>query len=241
VTDKDLYINLFISNNASITIGKGKVDISQKANFPWDGKVEITVSPEKSGEFIMRLRIPGWAQNEALPGGLYKFTDQDTDPVKLKINGKESEIKVIDGYALVSRKWEKGDKVEIDFPMPVRKVVADIRVKEDRDKIAFQRGPLIFCAEWPDNINGKVLDLIIKKNASFTTEFEPSLLEGTQVIKTTGIYIKKTREGKVEPGLRPVSTTVSSFVEEPVKLIPYALWNNRGAGQMMVWFPAIVP
>ncbi|MGC1391568.1 MAG: glycoside hydrolase family 127 protein [Bacteroidales bacterium] len=241
VTDKDLYINLFISNNASITIGKRKVDISQKANFPWDGKVEITVSPEKNGEFIMRLRMPGWAQNEALPGGLYKFTDQDTDPVKLKINGKESEIKVIDGYALVSRKWEKGDKVEIDFPMPVRKVVADIRVKEDRDKIAFQRGPLIFCAEWPDNINGKVLDLIIKKNAAFTTEFEPSLLEGTQVIKTTGIYIKKTRDGKVDTGLKHVSTPASTFVEEPVKLIPYALWNNRGAGQMMVWFPTIIP
>ena len=228
VTDKELYVNLFISNDAGITIGKRKVSISQKANFPWDGKVDIMVNPEKSGKFILKIRIPGWAQNEAMPGGLYKFTDNNTELVKLMINGEKSEIRIIDGYVVVSRKWEQGDKVEIDFPMPVRKVVADERVIEDRDKIAFQRGPVIFCAEWPDNNSGTVRDLVIKKDAAFTTEFEPSLLDGTQVIKTVGSQTKKTRDGKA-----------GMPVEEPVKLIPYALWNNRGAGQMMVWFPAI--
>ena len=228
VTDKELYVNLFISNDADITIGKRKVSISQKANFPWDGKVDIMVNPEKSGRFILKIRIPGWAQNEALPGGTYKFSDDNSEPVKLMINGKESEIKIIDGYAVVFRKWQLGDKVEIDFPMPVRKVVADERVIEDRNKIAFQRGPVIFCAEWPDNNNGNVRDLVIKKDAAFTTEFEPSLLDGTQVINTVGSLTKKTPDGKA-----------AMPVEEPVKLIPYALWNNRGAGQMMVWFPAI--
>jgi hypothetical protein len=110
--------------------------------------------------------------------------------------------------------------------MPVRKVVADARVKEDMDKIAFQRGPVIYCAEWPENNTGNVLDLVIKKDAPFTTEFEPSLLEGTQVIETSGVQTKKTLNGKVV-----------MLGTEPVKLIPYALWNNRGAGQMMVWFP----
>ena len=237
VTDKELYVNLFISNDAGITIGKRKVNISQRANFPWDGKVDIMVNPEKSGEFILKIRIPGWAQNEALPGGLYKFTDQNAEQVKLMINGKESEIKIIDGYAVLSRKWKSGDKVEIDFPMPVRKVVADERVNEDRDKIAFQRGPVIYCAEWPDNKTGNVQDLVIKKDAAFTTEFDPSLLDGTQVINTIGIQINKTVNDNVETGLRPVSTTV----DVPVKLIPYALWNNRGAGQMLVWFPTSTP
>jgi len=237
VTDKELYVNLFISNDAGITIGKRKVNISQKANFPWDGKVDIMVNPEKSGEFILKIRIPGWAQNEALPGGLYKFTDQNAEKVKLMINGKESEIKIIDGYAVLSRKWKSGDKVEIDFPMPVRKVVADERVNEDRDKIAFQRGPIIYCAEWPDNDMGDVLGLVIKKDAAYTTEFDPSLLDGTQVINTFGIQINKTVNDNVETGLRPVSTTV----DVPVKLIPYALWNNRGAGQMLVWFPTSTP
>lgn len=226
VTDKELYVNLFISNEADITIGKRKVRISQKANFPWDGKVELTVNPETNGKFILKIRIPGWAQNEAQPGELYKFTDQDTEPVKIFINGKVTDLNLADGYALVSRKWKSGDKVEVEFPMPVRKVVADARVKEDMDKIAFQRGPVIYCAEWPENNTGNVLDLVIKKDAPFTTEFEPSLLEGTQVIETSGVQTKKTLNGKVV-----------MLGTEPVKLIPYALWNNRGAGQMMVWFP----
>jgi DUF1680 family protein len=141
---------------------------------------------------------------------------------------------IVDGFASISRKWRKGDKVEIDFPMPVREVVADERVKEDENKMAFQRGPIIFCAEWPDNNKGNVLDLIIKKDAAFTTEFEPSLLGGTQVINTYGVYINKKKGMDVETGLRPVSA-------EPVKLIPYALWNNRGPGEMKVWFPALIP
>ena len=128
VTDKELYVNLFISNDAKITLGKRKVNISQKANFPWDGKVEITVNPETNRKFILKIRIPGWAQNEAMPGGLYKFTDKDTEPITLLINGGNSELKIVDGYAEVLRKWKSGDKVEIDFPMPVRKVIADERV-----------------------------------------------------------------------------------------------------------------
>ena len=235
VTDNELYINLFISNDANIVLGKRKVHISQKANFPWDGKVGITVNPETNSKFILKIRIPGWAQNEAIPGGLYKFTDQDSEPVKLKINDSPTELQLADGYAVVSRKWKSGDKIEVDFPMPVRKVVADERVKEDKDKIAFQRGPVIYCAEWPDNSSGNVLNLVIKKDAAFTTEFEPSLFDGTQVIKTYGVHLNLTSDGKAETGLRPASTPG----EEPVKLIPYALWNNRGAGQMRVWFPMI--
>jgi DUF1680 family protein len=215
-------------------LGKRKISVSQKANFPWDGKVEITLDPEVKGNFILKIRIPGWTQNEALPGGLYKFTDQDAEKVSLRINGEKHDLNIAGGYALVSRIWKQGDKVEIDFPMPVRKVFADDRLTEDRDKIAFQRGPVIFCAEWPDNNMGNVLDLVIKKDAAFTTEFDPSILEGTQVIKTYGSHANKTTDvNNAETGLGPVS----AIVEEPVKLIPYALWNNRGAGQMMVWFP----
>jgi len=226
VTDKDLYVNLFISNDADITIGKRKVPISQKADFPWDGKVEISVNPESSVKFNLKIRIPGWAQNEALQGGLYKFTDQNAEPVKLMINGNKTELILDKGYAVVTRKWKTGDKIDIEFPMPVRKVVADERIREDREKMAFQRGPVIYCAEWPDNNTGNVLDLVINKDASNTTEFDPSLLGGTQIIKTTGVQTKKTLDGKVE-----------ALSEEPVKLIPYALWNNRGAGQMIVWIP----
>jgi hypothetical protein len=227
VTDEDLYVNLFISNDADILLGKRKVGITQKADFPWNGNVELFITPENSYKFNLRIRIPGWASNQALPGDLYRFTDQDNENVKISVNGKELDsLTAVNGYAVLSRKWKQGDQVMINFPMPVRKVSADERVTEDSENIAFQRGPVIYCAEWPDNNTGNVLDILIKKDASTTTEFVPSLLNGTQVIKTTGFQTKRTVEGDVEV-----------LSEEPVTLIPYALWNNRGAGQMMVWFP----
>jgi DUF1680 family protein len=230
VTDKELYINLFISSEADIKISKTKVGISQKANFPWDGRVEISVNPETKKYFDMKIRIPGWARNEALPGGLYKFADQNNEPVKISINGDDLEIPaLVDGYMVISRRWESGDRVEVFFPMPVRKVVADERVKEDRGKIAIQRGPVIYCTEWPDNNTGNVLNLFINADASFTAEYNPSLLEGTEVIKTSGYQTKRTLDGNIE-----------RLEEETVTLIPYALWNNRGAGQMMVWLPTTI-
>jgi DUF1680 family protein len=228
VTDNELYINLFISNEANIKLHNTKVAISQKANFPWDGKVDISVNPESSLKFDLKVRIPGWAHNEAIPGDLYKFTEQDTSVVKISVNGEKIAIsRLVDGYAVISRKWKEGDKVEVFIPMPVRKVIADDKIKEDRQKIAFQRGPVIYCAEWPDNNSGNVLDIVVKKDAAYTTEFNPALLNGTQVIKTTGYQTKRTLDGKVE-----------LLNEELVTLIPYALWNNRGAGQMIVWLPS---
>jgi uncharacterized protein len=225
-TENALYVNLYISNDASITLGKNKISLSQKADFPWDGKVELSVNPDKPSKFNLMLRIPGWAENEAIPGGLYRFEDQNTDQVKLLINGKPVEISLTDGYAVIRRKWKKGDKLELDLPMPVRKVFADEKIGDDRYKMAVQRGPVIYCAEWPDNNSGNILNLMIPEDADFTAEFLPSLLNGTEVIKTFGYQTKRTLDGKVD-----------SLSDEPVTLIPYALWNNRGPGQMMVWLP----
>jgi hypothetical protein len=227
--DDELYINLYISNDASIVMGKNKLKISQKADFPWNGKVEIQVDPEKSMRFGVKLRIPGWASNEALPGGLYKFADQNNEPVIITVNGKPAEIQRNDGYALIRRRWKPGDKIEIDIPMPVRKVIADDRINDDRDKMAVQRGPLIYCAEWPDNDSARVLNLMIRKDEDMTPEFVPSLLQGTEVIRISGYQTRRRLDGRID-----------TMAGEPVTLIPYALWNNRGPGQMMVWLPVSV-
>lgn len=226
VTDRDIYINLFVSNNADIVLGNRKINIIQAADFPWSGEVELFINPQHKTKFTLRIRIPDWTQNEALPGGLYKFEDKDSEPVKIQINGGNCDLNIHEGYAVVTRKWAPGDKVNLEFPMPVRKVTADERVVEDREKIAFQRGPVIFCAEGTDNNTGNVLDMLIRKDEAYTTEFDPALLGGTQVIKTVGFQTKRTLDGKIE-----------TLAEEPVRLIPYALWNNRGPGQMMVWIP----
>jgi hypothetical protein len=178
-------------------------------------------------KFDLKVRIPGWALNEAIPGGLYKFSDINEDQVKISVNGEDIDItNLSEGYAVISRRWESGDRVELNLPMPVRTVNADPRVTEDAGKVAVQRGPLIYCAEWPDNNSGNVLNLVLKKDALFTPEYIPSFLEGTEVIRTTGLQTKRSLDGKIE-----------LLTEEPVTLVPYALWNNRGPGQMMVWIP----
>lgn len=227
VKKNNLYVNLFISNNAEISVEDKKINIIQKANFPWDGKVEITVNPPEPLEFTVNVRIPGWAHNEALPGNLYKFADQSDEPVRISINGESFDIgNPNDGYANISRKWNSGDKVEIDFPMPVRKVIADVRIKQDTGRLSVQRGPLIYCAEWPDN-SDELFSLLIPEISDFTTEYDPALLGGIQVIKTTGFKTKRTLDRKI---------TVLN--DEPVVMIPYAFWNNRGPGRMKVWLPS---
>lgn len=229
VTDEDLYINLFISNDAEFNIGRNRVKISQKANFPWNGKVEVSLFPGKNRKFSLKIRIPGWAVNEAIPGNLYRFTDDDNAKYTISVNGKPEKFEIENGYAELERRWEKGDIVEIEFPMPARKVVADERIKDDNGKVAIQRGPVIYCAEWPDNNTGNVLDLVLDQQSPLTTEFIPSLLDGTEIIKTKGFQTKKSLEGKIE-----------KLPDEQITLIPYALWNNRGPGQMMVWIPVAI-
>lgn len=226
VTKDELYVNLYISDDANISLGNRKIKVSQNADFPWNGKVEMTVDPESKCRFKLKLRIPGWARNEAIPGSLYKFTDQNNESFKLTVNGETLTPQVENGYAVINRKWSKGDKVLLDLPMSVREVFADGRIKDDNGKMAVQRGPVIYCAEWPDNNDGKVLNLVIDKESAFSTEFDPELLGGTQIIKTSGCQTKKTLEGRIE-----------TSEKEKVTLIPYALWNNRGPGQMMVWLP----
>jgi DUF1680 family protein len=226
VTKDELFVNLYISNEADISLGNRKIKVSQKADFPWNGNVEIAVDPESQGKFKLKLRIPGWARNEAIPGSLYKFTDQDNGSFKLSVNGETLTPEIENGYVVIDRKWARGDKVMLDLPMPVRSVVADERIKDDLEKMAFQRGPVVYCTEWPDNSDGKVLNLVVEKGSAFSTEYIVDLLGGVQVIKTSGRQTSKTLDGRIE-----------TSEKESVTLIPYALWNNRGPGQMMVWVP----
>lgn len=226
VTDDDLYVNLFASNEARISFGKNDVTVTQETLYPWDGKVTMTVTPEKGGNFDLHIRIPGWARNEAMPGGLYAFAETVEEGFSLLVNGEVPEVSVADGYVTINRKWKKGDRIELYLPMPVRAVVADERVKEDASKYAIQKGPLMFCAEWPDNPDGKVLDVLIAAKPAFTSEFKQELLNGTELIQTTGYRSVKAPDGNVTPG-EPFALT----------LIPYHLWNNRGKGEMRVWIP----
>jgi uncharacterized protein len=221
-----LYVNLYGQSNVDFLIGKNRIALTQKTNYPWDGNIEIEVAPQKPAAAELRLRLPGWASNEAMPGGLYAFADQSKEAAVVKLNGKAIAYKVDKGYIVLNRKWQKGDHVSLYLPMPVRRISADQRVAADADKIAYQRGPLVYCAEWADNHEKKVLNLVVNQHAEVTPYFDPVFFNGMYLLKANGQATSRTLENGIK----------NTDVE--VKLIPYFAWAHRGNGEMMVWIPA---
>ena len=124
-TEDELYVNLYVTNSAEIDMGNRRVKISQQADYPWDGNISITVDENSGGRFALKVRIPGWAVNEAIPGELYRFNEVSDEPVIIKLNGRELKHSSVEGYAVISRNWKAGDRLDLSLPMPVRTVVAD--------------------------------------------------------------------------------------------------------------------
>lgn len=226
--NNDVFVNLFINGSANLTVNKKAVQIQQENNYPWDGKLVFRITPKSAQDFNLLIRIPGWSQNQAMPSNLYTFAETSDAKVSININGKPMDFKVENGFAKLSRTWKKGDVVEVNLPMPVRKIEASKKVKNDIGKVSLQRGPLVYCAEWPDN-QGKTSNLIVPKNSSFTTEFKPELLQGVTVINGEAIAIHTNSE----------TNTVASGKQKFVA-IPYYAWAHRGKGEMAVWFPTNV-
>jgi DUF1680 family protein len=220
-----LFVNLFVSSSTALTVGGIPVKIDQQNNYPWDGDLLFTVTPGKSTVFSLLLRIPGWARNEAIPSDLYKFQQASDKKVVIKINGQQAGYSIDKGYAVLNRKWNRNDRVEVVLPMEVREVTANPHLKSTIGKVALQRGPLMFCAEWPDN-HGRAANIILPAGTSFTSAFEPSILNGVTVIKAQVPAVA------IGPNGSSVNTVTQSFTA-----IPYYAWANRGKGEMMVWFP----
>jgi DUF1680 family protein len=222
--DDKLFVNLFINGNANMKLLGKEVAIEQQNNYPWNGDLKFIVNPKKSAAFSMLIRIPGWAQNKAIPSNLYEFQNSSEAKTTIKVNGQPVEYNVENGYAVISRSWKKNDVVEVNLPMEVRRVVANENLKDDVGKIALQRGPIIYCGEWVDN-NGKTSNIIIPANTSFTNEYKADLLNGITVLKAEvpAVIIKDNES---------IATAKQLFTA-----IPYYSWANRGKGEMMVWFP----
>jgi DUF1680 family protein len=223
----ELFVNLFVSGTATVKVDEKPVEVIQENDYPWKGQLRFTVSPQKAQQFSMRVRVPGWARNEAIPSDLYAFESSSDKKVTIAVNGKPVPVSISNGYATLTRTWKKGDVVLVDLPMEIRRVVANNKVPDDKSKVALQRGPLIYCAEWKDN-SGKVSDMIIPSEATFTTEFVSELLNGVQVIRGEVPAVEVKGPTKVE-------TSAKSFTA-----IPYYAWAHRGPGEMMIWFPTQV-
>ena len=208
----DLFVNLYVSNTADITLGGHAVRLTQQTDYPWEGSVRLRVDATEAGEFTLKLRIPGWAQNRPVDSDLYTYLDSQAKPVQLTVNGQPAELRMQNGYALLTRTWQAGDVVEITFPMVPHQVRAHKAVATNAGRLAVERGPLVYCAEFPDN-GGSLRQTFIPEGAAITVEATHSDLL---------------------PGLRILHAG-------DVTLVPYFYRAYRGNGEMKVWIPTQQP
>ncbi|MGA2113314.1 MAG: glycoside hydrolase family 127 protein [Bryobacteraceae bacterium] len=225
-----IWVNLYAASTADIKLDNGRaVRMVQETRYPWDGAVKITVTPDRPGQLTVRVRIPGWARNQPVPTDLYRFVDSSIAAPALKVNGKPAPVNLSTGldkgYLAIERVWNPGDTIELNFPMPVRRVAANDNVAADIGRVAIERGPIVYAAEWPDNPGGKVRTLMLPNSSTLSAEFRPGLLHGVEVVKGKALALAYDAEGGI------VKT------EQPFTAIPYYAWANRGRGQMTVWFP----
>jgi uncharacterized protein len=222
----DIYVNLFISGSAEMKTSKGTaLTVRQESNYPWEGAIKIMLEPAKATRLKLLVRIPGWAQNQALPGDLYHFTPAQKSTVQITVNGKPFEVRNENGYAVLDREWKKSDVVQLVFPMEPRKVYANELLTEDAGKVALQRGPLIYCAEGVDN-DGKASNIVLPSSSELTSVLKPELLGGVVILRG------EVKVPTVNADGSSISTNTKQFTA-----IPYYSWAHRGEGEMTVWFP----
>ncbi|HLO43360.1 MAG TPA: beta-L-arabinofuranosidase domain-containing protein [Leadbetterella sp.] len=224
-SESRIWVNLFVGSRTNIKLGQTEISTSIETNYPLDGKVKISMSPSVKTKYALHIRIPSWATNVPVAGNLYYYLGTYTSNIIMKVNGKKVDYQIDNGYAVIEREWSAGDVVSFDLPMEVRKIVARTELKQDNDRVALQRGPLVYCVEGIDN-GGKAWDFIVPDNAKFTEVYQKVLTESIVAIQTEATTFKPTADGL---GIKPEKKKITA--------IPYYTWCNRGSGQMQVWLP----
>ena len=209
---RDIYVNLYAQGKAKI----GKVELEQTTNYPWDGKISIKVA-KGAGKFAIKLRIPSWLKTSPTNNNLYAYADAAKN-YSISVNGHALYPENHD-YFTITRSWKKGDVIELNFPMDVRRIVANDNAEDDRGKVALERGPIVFCLEGSDQADGKVFNKYILNSANISAQYDANLLNG--VMTLSGNAKELQQDGTVK--------------DVKFRAIPYSTWNNRGAQQMEVW------
>lgn len=225
VSEKDIYVNLFIGSSTSLTVQQTKVDLRQVTEYPWNGKVALEVNPSKNSSFALRIRLPGWLKGQAVPGDLYQFKEVNSQQVTILLNGVSVPYKEELGYAIIEREWHKGDKISFDLPMEVKRVTARPEVKAANNRVALQRGPIIYCVEGTDN-EGKAWHFVLPDNEPVKAAFDKNMLGGIMTLQFNAPSVKISADGL------NVSTS-----KQNITAIPYFSWCNRGQTPMQVWLP----
>lgn len=218
-----LYINLFMEGASDMKVGKHKVSLRQQTSYPFKGQIGITVT-KGGGKFAMKLRIPGWARGYVVPSDLYAFADGKQGGYSVKVNGKAVESSIQNVYFTIDRKWKKGDVIELSLDMTPRIVAANEKVEADRGMLAIERGPLVYCAEWPDNNGLDIFSVLLPRKPQLNVINEKA--PGGANMITAGVQkVAYDADGKLQTK------------DATLRLIPYYAWANRGQGKMMVWLP----
>ena len=223
VKDNQVYVNLFLSNRAELKLNEKKVVLEQETGYPWNGDIRVKVA-QGNLPFTMNIRIPGWVRGSVLPSDLYSYADDLKLGYRVLVNGEEVTGELRKGYLRIDRKWKKGDVVEVHFDMHPRVVKANEKVVADRGRVAVERGPIVYCAEWADN-DFNIQNIILNRHPKFQVTEKPELLYGINEITTEVQALGFDAAGKL--ATRDVTLT----------LIPYYAWAHRGEGKMDVWLP----
>ena len=211
-----LYVNLYAQGRANIQVGKNKVELEQTTDYPWNGKIRIRVN-KGGGKFAIKLRIPSWLKTSPTNNNLYTYADK-AQAYSVTVNGNSLYPENRD-YVTIDRIWKKGDVIELNLPMDVRRIVANDNAEDLRSKVALERGPVVFCIEAGDQPDKTIFDKYLTDGTTLTAHFEKELLGGVMVID--GEARKVERSGDV--------------VQTTFRAIPYSTWNNRGPQAMEVW------
>ncbi len=199
-----VYVNLFVGSEATVTVQGRQVTFIQETRYPWDGNIQLTVKTDAPVYFDLRIRIPGWAQGCPVPGNLYRYVNS-SGTIVLNVNNTSSALKMNKGFASMQRTWHNGDVMTLQLPMMVQRVLCDDRVEANRERVAVERGPLVFCAEAVDNGVG-VRERMLNDSQILNADFHADLLNGVMTVTGGGWT-----------------------------LIPYYAWCHRGNTEMAVW------
>jgi len=221
-----LTVGLYVRSEATVDIAGQPVRVTQDTDYPWTGAITLRVDPESAADFTLALRIPGWSRNEPVPSDLYRFLAASGEAPTLTVNGEPAPVAAADGFARITRTWQPGDVVELLLPMPVRRVLCHENVEANRGKAALQRGPLVYCAEWPDSPDAHVLNLFLPDDAPLSAERRDDLLGGVTVLTGPAVSLGTARDDGA-PDRHATTLTA----------IPYYAWAHRGKGEMAVWLP----
>ena len=225
VKERSVYVNLFLSNAGRVSVEGREVLLEQSTQYPWDGDIAIKVAKNNAGNFALKVRIPGWVRGQVVPSDLYAYSDGQQLAASCSVNGVPVDaVPAADGYLTIERKWKKGDMVRLHFDMAPRTVRANDKVKEDEGCISIERGPLVYCAEHPDN-DFPIQNVLLNQAPAFTVADGQVGDYPVKTISTSAQVLGFDQQGRL------------TAQDVALRLIPYYAWCHRGAGQMKVWLP----